>query len=270
MRRLPVPLILLAMVFVFPARAQQKNPPVLRPASSTQPASPEPEMTPRQMQELRGDIYMARKMYPNAIATYKKLLRQEKKNPVLLNKIGVAFQQWERPGPAAHFYKKAIKADKTYASAYNNLGTIEYGKKHYSKAIRWYEKTLKLRMEAPATVYSNLGYAYFGEKHFPEAMEAFEKAIVLDPGVFQRRGESGSVVSERTMTDPGLFYFYIARTFALAGDADRAAHFLKMARDDGYQGFAAAKTDPAFARVIKDPRVREVFAPVPALAQTPR
>jgi hypothetical protein len=39
-----------------------------------------------------------------------------------------------------------------------------------------------------------------------------------------------------------------------------------MARDDGYQKFVSAKTDPTFTKVIKDPQVVAVFAPVPELA----
>jgi hypothetical protein len=52
----------------------------------------------------------------------------------------------------------------------------------------------------------------------------------------------------------------------MAGDAEHAAHYLKLSRDDGYKEFASAQTDPAFAKVIKDPRVQEVLTVVPAYA----
>ena len=45
----------------------------------------------------------------------------------------------------------------------------------------------------------------------------------------------------------------------MAGDVQRAAHYLKLSRDDGYKEFVTAQTDPAFAKVIKDPAVQEVL-----------
>jgi hypothetical protein len=41
---------------------------------------------------------------------------------------------------------------------------------------------------------------------------------------------------------------------------------LRLARDDGYKDYAAAATDPAFAKVIKDPLVQDVITGVPAYA----
>jgi hypothetical protein len=97
-------------------------------------------------------------------------------------------------------------------------------------------------------------------------MSCFQKAIQIDPLIFQEKGDNGSVVQQRGITDPGLFYFFVARTYAQLGNAERTAHYLKMARDDGYQKFVSAKTDPTFTKVIKDPQVVAVFAPVPELA----
>jgi hypothetical protein len=74
------------------------------------------------------------------------------------------------------------------------------------------------------------------------------------------------VIQQRTASDPGLFYFFVAKTYAQNGNAERAAHYLKMARDDGYNNFLSAQTDVAFARVIKDPRVQEVLQVPPSYA----
>jgi tetratricopeptide (TPR) repeat protein len=117
-------------------------------------------------------------------------------------------------------------------------------------------------------VYSNLGYAYFANKQYPEAMNSFQKALALDPTVFDRRGQGGTVVQQRSTPDPGLFYFFVAKTYAQAGDAERAAHYLKLARDDGYAEFLSAQSDPAFARVIKDPGVQEVLHQAPSYASS--
>jgi tetratricopeptide (TPR) repeat protein len=230
-------------------------------------AKPLSSMSPREAAEMRADILMARKEYFQAASSYLQILLNEPKNAELLNKVGVAFQQLGDLDRSEKFYKRAMHADKKFASAANNCGTVEYEKKHYSKAISMYNKALDLRSDLP-TVYSNLGYAYFEDKQFPQAMDSFQKALALDPTIFDRRGLGGTVVLQRTATDPGLFYFFVAKTYAQAGDAERAAHYLKLARDDGYSGFLSAQTDPAFAKVIKDPALQEVLHEPPSYAGT--
>jgi Flp pilus assembly protein TadD len=232
-------------------------------------AKPLSSMSPREAAEMRADILMARKEYFQAAGAYLQILLNEPKNAELLNKVGVAFQQLGDLDRSEKFYKRAMHADKKFAGAANNCGTVEYEKKHYSKAIGLYNKALDLRSDLP-TVYSNLGYAYFEDKQFPHAMDSFQKALALDPTIFDRRGLGGTVVLQRTATDPGLFYFFVAKTYAQAGDAERAAHYLKLARDDGYSGFLSAQTDPAFAKVIKDPALQEVLHEPPSYAGAPK
>jgi tetratricopeptide (TPR) repeat protein len=214
---------------------------------------------------MHGDIYMARKEYATAITAYQQVLSTDAKNAAVLNKVGIAYQQLGELQQSERFYKRAMHADKNFASAANNCGTVEYDKKHYGKAINLYTKALSMHGDMP-TIYSNLGYAYFSNKEYPEAMTAFEKALALDPTIFDRKGQGGTVVQQRTTTDPGLFYFLVAKTYAHAGDAERAAHYLKLARDDGYTEFLSAQTDPVFSKVIKNPEVQEVLHEAPAYA----
>lgn len=261
-----LPVACLSLIFVIPAHAQRVGAPEFRQVSAVQPAS-HSEMTPRQIEELRADILMARKLYPEAIKSYEDILKTNPKDAVLLNKLGVAYEVYGNGGRAERAYKRAIKADKTYASAYNNVGTVEYSRHRYSHAIGWYQKTLKLRPDM-ATVYCNLGYAYFSEKKYPEAMSAFEQAIHLNPQIMAEHGDNGSVIQQRGTTDPGLFYFFVARAYAQMGDADRCAHYLKMSRDEGYAKFVSAKTDPTFSKVIANPLVQAVFVPIPELANS--
>jgi len=238
--------------------------------AGSKPASVPPETAQdnsRATLEMRGDILMAKKMYPEAIHVYESILATSPNDAALLNKIGVANQQNANSTAAARYYKRAMKSDKTYASAVNNLGTIEYERRHFGRAIRLYKQAMALHPKAEgATLYSNLGYAYFAAKQFPEAMDCFEKALRLDPDVFGHHGGFGSTVQQRTSTDPGLFNFLVAKTYAKQGDAEHCAHYLKMARDDGYKKMADVKIDPDFARVIKDPRVQDVLQTTPSYA----
>ena len=272
MRRLVFLAVPLLSVFIPSLGAQQAEPASTQPTSGQSAstssdiayvAPPKPELTPRQAAELKGDVFMARKDFGEAAGVYEAILESEPKNAQLLNKVAIAYQELGNLNRGERYYRKAIKADKNFASPINNLGTVEYEKKHYSKAIVLYKKALVLKMET-STIYSNLGYAYFANKQYPEAMATFDKALATDPQLFERKSGYGTIVQQRTTTDPGLFNFFVAKSYAALGDAERAAHFLRLARDDGYKDFLSAETDPAFAKVIKDPRVQEVLHVMPS------
>lgn len=255
----------LAFILVPGVQAQeapqnQTQTPATPPSVST-PANT-PPMTPKQTAELRGDVMMARKEFTQAVNAYEHVLVENPDDAPVLNKVGVAYQQLGDLRRSSRFYKKAMKADKNFASPINNLGTVEYEKKHYGKAISLYKKAAVLKYDL-SVIYSNLGYAYFANKEYPEATDSFGKALALDSSIFDHKSGFGSIIQQRTTTDPGLFNFFVAQSFAKTGDAERAAHYLKLARDDGYANFRSAETDPAFARVIKDPRVQEVLQVVP-------
>src|SRR5580700_3411821 len=96
---------------------------------------PKPELTPRQAAELKGDVFMARKDFDEAAAAYEAILVTEPKNAQILNKTGVAYQEIGNLNRSERYYRKSMKCDKGFASPINNLGTVEYEKKHYSKAI---------------------------------------------------------------------------------------------------------------------------------------
>lgn len=251
----------LALAFGIPVEAHQatsnsSQPPPAQ-AASSKPAETVP-LTPPQSAELHGDVLMARKEFSAAISAYQQALAVAPTNAAVLNKVGVAYQQLGDLGHSGRFYKKAMKADKNFASPINNLGTVEYEKKHYGKAINLYKKAVVLKVDL-STIYSNLGYAYFANKEYPEAIDAFGKALALDPTVFEHHGGFGSIIQQRSSPDQALLHFYVAKSFASAGDVERTAHYLKLARDEGYANVRSAETDPAFAKVIKDPRIQEVL-----------
>jgi tetratricopeptide (TPR) repeat protein len=252
----------LVLLSVLPVWAQQVSD---TPATTQDSPPPAEKMTPREAAELHADIMMARKEFLDAARAYDDILKTDPNNAAIFNKMGVAYQQLVDLNRAERCYKKAMHADKHFASAVNNVGTIEYEKKHYTKAIGYYQKALELRVDM-APIYANLAYAYIEDKKYPLAMDAFGKAVAIDPSVLESKGGNGTVIQQRTTTDPGLFYFFVAKSYAMAGDAEHAAHYLKLSRDDGYKEFASAQTDPAFAKVIKDPRVQEVLTVVPAYA----
>jgi tetratricopeptide (TPR) repeat protein len=249
--------------------AQQDTSDNLQPAADrSQVQNQSPSMTPRQTAEMRAAILMARKEYSDAAIAYQHLLEIDPRNADFLNRTGMAYQELGQDDLAEHFYKKAMRADKRFSEAINNLGTVEYSRKRYGKAIKYYKKAIDVAPQM-AAVYSNLGYAYCAIKKYPAAMEVFGKAVALDPKVFEHRGSSGSILQQRTAADSGELYFTIAKSYAKLGDAERVARYLKLARDGGYKNFLGVQKDPAFEKVIKDPRVQEALGMRSAYAASP-
>ena len=258
---------ILATFFPFGvSRAQQISDDSFRSATDHSPLqTSSPPMTPRQNAEMRAQILMARKDYSEAAIAYQHILETDPHNTDLLNRTGMAYQQLGQDGLAERFYKQAIRADKNYSQALNNIGTVEYSRGRYGKAIKYYKKAISVAPQM-AAAYSNLGYAYCGVKQFPAAIDAFGKALAIDPTIFEHKGSGGSVLQQRSAVDSGVLNFMLAKSYAKVGDAERAARYLKLARDAGYKNMLAVQKDPDFASVIKDPRVQEVLRLHPAYA----
>ena len=231
--------------------------------SADQDSSPAPK-TPQEADRTRAEIMMARKDYQEAAVAYQKVLERDPNNAEILNQIGIAYEELHQYELAERFYKRALRADKNSPFLLNNLGSIEHGKGRYGRAIKYYKKAIRAGGDNQAAVYFNIGSAYCAIKQFPRAMEAFSKALAIDPHVFEERGGAGTIVQQRSDTDQGTLNYFIAKSYAKAGDAERAARYLKIARDDGYKDFMAAEKDPDFARVIKDPQVQDVLHRRPA------
>jgi tetratricopeptide (TPR) repeat protein len=213
--------------------------------------------------EQLADLYMARKDYREAALSYKRLADQNPRNPVYLNKLGIALHQQAALGPALKYYERASKVDPSYADARNNIGTIWYQRKKYGRAIKAYQKAIDIRGDM-AVLHSNLAYAYFGDKKYEQAISSFRQALALDPQLFEHSSSrSGSVLQDRSVGDRGRFYFLLAKSFAEAGNIERCVIYLRKAKDEGYKELAAVKSDPSFAAVLQDPGVQEVLAPKP-------
>jgi tetratricopeptide (TPR) repeat protein len=278
---------LLALSVAGPAYAQfpqngGQNPPVAPQISVKAPQaqaaqSLQPQRTPSEEAMLRGDLLMIRRQYSDAIRTYTDLARKEPKNAAVLNKIGIAYYSLNDLDMAKRYYERSIKADPTIPEVQNNLGVVWYRRKNFKRAVNIYLKAIKLYPpeDEPrpglSSVYSNLGYAYFGLKKFDEALESFQRALAIDPLVFERRsaGGAGTLLQERSIEERAYFLFFVAKSYALIGNAERCAHYLKRAHEEGYKGLAAVEKDPAFAEVIKDPQVREVLSALTTASAAP-
>src|SRR6266404_2466348 len=175
-----------------------------------------------------GDLYMARKQYREATEQYRSLSEQNPRNAVYLNKLGIALHQQTALSAAMKFYERAVKVNPKYADAENNIGTIWYQRKYY------------------------------------ESITAFRTALAKDPQFFERgSSRTGSILQDRSVPDRGRFYFLLAKSFAEAGNVERAVFYLRKAKEEGCAQLNDVKKDPAFAAVLKDPVVIDLLAPKP-------
>lgn len=197
------------------------------------------ELTP----EARGDVYMARKMYRDAIDAY----RQAPTNsPITWNKIGIAYHQMLQLNLAQKNYEHALKIDPKYSEAVNNLGTIYYAKKKYRSAINRYNAALKLKPDS-ASYYSNLGTAYFARKDYVKAAGAYQTAVKLDPDIFENHNTFGTTLQERSVEEFAKFHFYLAKTYAKAGQNDRALLYIRKSLEEGFKDRKQFMEAPEFS-----------------------
>ena len=232
-------LFLLAVAGVACAQTPQSSPAV-------------PTLSP----EERGDVFMARKMYREAIASYK---NGPQNSAVTWNKIGIAWHTLGDLALARANYEHALKIDKKYADAINNIGTIFYSEKKFRNAIGRYRRALALAPDK-ASFWSNLGTAYFAERKFPEMMEAYNKAISLDPDIFEHRGTVGTEMQDRTVADRARYHFELAKLYAKFGKDDMALQYLRRSFEEGFKDKDKVRNSPEFAGMLEKPEFLEVMA----------
>ncbi len=220
----------------------------------TDPQKPGNIVTP----EVRGDIFMARKMYREAVEAYK----EGPKSAVLFNKTAIAYHQMLELGMAERYYRLAIKADSHYAEAINNLGTVYYARKSYRRAIGEYKKALRINPKS-ASFWSNLGVGYFARKDYKRAADAWQEALTLDPNVFETRGTQGVLLQERNVEERAKFHYSLAQMYAKKGMNDRAILYIRRALEEGYKERKKIEEDPAFASLKDLPEFKELLATEP-------
>ena len=224
------------------------------------PNPPAAQQAPPQLTlEARGDIFMARKMYREAIETYQ---QGSPKDPILLNKIGIAYHQSQNMDNARRFYERSLKYKPNYVEAMNNLGTVYYYRKNYRRAISWYDKALKIEPEEPksASIYMNRGTALFARKQYQKATEDYQVALKLDPQIFEHHGTVGQILEERSVEDRARFHFELAKVYAKSGRNDMALQYIRKSLEEGFKDKKKIEETPEFATIKELPEFKELMA----------
>lgn len=206
--------------------------------------------------ESRGDIFMARKMYREAIEAFAQGPRND---PVLVNKTGIAYHQMQQLDRARKFYEQALKLKPTYAEAENNIGTVYYAQKSFRRAISTYRKALKMTPDS-ASIHMNLGTAYFARKMEKESIAEYRTALQLDPEVFEHHGTYGVLLEERSVEEKAKYHYELAKLYATSNRQDLALQYLRKALEEGFRDRKKLTGDPEFQAMRNLPEFQELLA----------
>jgi tetratricopeptide (TPR) repeat protein len=214
-------------------------------------AEPAKKLTPEQ----RGDVFMARKMFREAIESYREAPQNQ---PVVVNKIGIAYHQLGDFVAARRSYERAMKLDKKYADAVNNSGTVFYAQKNYRSAISRYRKAIDLSPES-ASFWSNLGTAYYSRGRFEDMTKAYQKALSIDPNIFEHRGTVGTELQDRTVSDRARYHYELARMYAQIGKNELALQYLRRALEEGLKDRTKMTGAPEFSQLRETDEFKQLL-----------
>jgi tetratricopeptide (TPR) repeat protein len=116
-------------------------------------------------------------------------------NPYLLNELGNLLLRQGRRKDARDRFEQAVKIDKEYAAAWNNLGVARFAMNEKGEAKTAYRKAVAIQPNF-ALAWYNLAVVLDAENSYDEAIKAYERAFVLDPGLLDVR-KNPQVASNR-------------------------------------------------------------------------
>jgi tetratricopeptide (TPR) repeat protein len=205
--------------------------------------------------EMKADILLARGQYAEAISAYVAL---NSNSAIVWNKIGMAYHHLFALDEAEKAYIKSLELNSRYAPAANNLAAVYYAQHDLGKAEHYYKKALKYAAEDPV-IYCNLGTAYFAERKYTKGKKEYRKAFALDSNVFTPN-QTAMVEAASSREQRVALNYYLAQTYAEAGQQEQALNFLRKAMDEGFRDRKRLNEDKEFAVLRGTPQYKDLLA----------
>lgn len=247
--------ILLAATMGFSGVGHAQTPVAPSPTSTSTFAPPTTASAPQPTAEQLGDALMAHQRYQAAIEAYK-MARAD--DPILWNKMGIAYQLMLDMNDAMHCYKTSHKLDPKNANVLNNLGTVYDAMKDYHNAERMYRKALKIDPES-ALIRKNLGTDLLAQHKYQKGWHEYEIAVKIDPTIFQSTSRP-HVENPASVSDRGAMNYYMAKGCVRAGMPEQAIQYLRMALDEGFTNPRKIIADNEFASLQGLPDFEELLS----------
>jgi len=171
-----------------------------------------------------------------AFVEFQKALELNPDDKETLNAIGIVYLlKLEDYTKAIEFLQKALRVDKNYSEAWNNLGVAYERMGRYNEAIEAYKTALQNTFyRNPEKAFNNLGRVYYRIRRYDDAIDAYKEAI-------------------KRVSDFPLPYYGLALCYNAAGKYGNAATALRK----------ALEVDPAYRgdkeRAIRDLKERKAL-----------
>ena len=106
----------------------------------------------------------------------------------------------------------------------------------------------------------NLGTAYFARKQYEKAIETYQIAMKIDPEVFERHGNVGVILEERSVQERAKYHFYLAKLYAKGGRNDLALQYLRKCLEEGFKEKNKLEEESDFTALRELPEFKELLA----------
>ena len=208
--------------------------------------------------ELRGDVFLARKMFEDAVIEYERALGIDEYNPFIMNKLGLAYLQLQEFDEAEDWYRDVLRVNPHYVPALNNLGSVEQARNRFDRAMRYYSDALEIQPDY-SVVLQNVGALLFAMERYEEGLQFYIQAIRADPTILDADDEGGlPTLAQAARANESMTNFYMAKVFANIGDADRTMSSLYRAVEEGFDD-AELLSDAVFGLLVEDPRFQQLL-----------
>jgi arylsulfatase A-like enzyme/Tfp pilus assembly protein PilF len=102
------------------------------------------------------------------------------KDPDLLNAYGIALADLGRFQPAVQQFERALRIDRTNATAYQNLGVVALRAGDVMRAEQYLDRALQLNQKLPLAL-NSMGVVFARRNDLAGALEWWKKAVAVDP-----------------------------------------------------------------------------------------
>ena len=219
-----------------------------------QPHLPDPATASPQTLEMQADILRVRRFPLDAMDYYNYALARGGNAATLTNKLGLAELEMGNIQLGRVYFQRAVKLNRKYADAWNNLGASEFVDGKRADAVSDYKRAVKLERHK-AVFHANLANALFDAKDFHGARREIAEALELDPKVFDEQGMGGVAAHVLSASDMAQFSLEMAKMYAREGLEEPMLRSLARAAEAGMDVQIEMEHDPYLARFEMDPRV---------------
>jgi superkiller protein 3 len=205
----------------------------------------------------RADIFVARKMYEDAVVEYKRALAIDRYDASVVNRLGITYHNLHKYRDSEQQYREALRLRPNHSDVMNNLAVIDYIRGDFETALSRYKSILKLKPDA-VTALRNMGACLFALERWDEGIVAYQQALTLKPDLFDPQPGGVGPAVQMSQKNSAFMNFYLAKVFALRGDPDLATSYLLKAVEFGFDDLKLLRSEEAFKQ-LPDERLQRVL-----------